>query len=1038
MELTLLSRVACRGRDVTSPRVRGLLALLAAEARGGASVARLVEGLWADDRPENPAKALQVVVSRARSQLGADVIESTPTGYRLGLDGSEVDACAVLLAAEASAQAARDGNHAAALAHAEEGLALWDGPPTPDEGGDPLSVLRAERTSTYGTLRRARALALARLGRHQEGFDALRAVAPECPRDEEVLAELLRCEAATAGPSAALARYETYRRSLRDSLGTDPGAALQGVQEELLRDEAPVVRRGVAHEPNPLLGRDGDLAAVLELLRTSRVTSIVGTGGLGKTRLAHAVARDAPQRAVHVVTLAGVARDGDVEGEVASVLGVGEARRAPRRPGGTLPGIVDALGPGPVLLVLDNCEHVVDGVAALVGALVSMTRDVRVLATSRAPLGLSSESVYPLPALGLDAAVELFRQRASAARPDVGLPSGTVEELCRHLDGLPLAVELAAARVRVMSVPEIARGLDDRFALLRGNARDAPSRHRTMHAVVDWSWALLSPSRRAAMRALSIFSGGFTLDAARHLLDGDALDVLDDLVGQSLLATAEDGAGTRFLMLESVREFSASHREAEGETERAVDGLLAWAREFGAAHHEELFGADPVAPLDRVRAEQDNLLQALRHGLARRDGPAVAAATAVLGGLWTLESAFSRMITVVEETAGVLSRFRPGPRDVGVTRTALALSVLTTVMLKGPQVTRALVALRRLPPVQPDGLVRALAVLVGSAPEILGPDCAALDRMRAGDRPLLAALADCVTGYIREHEGDLPGALEATEAMAEAAETAPSPWLRLIAHSRLSELLMQVDRPAEAAHHLRASLDFLDRYGWPDMFGLLWALAAVHLHLGRPDEAERLLEQSISEGPYDSPGMATFSLGARAEIAFGRGDAEKGLRLWREAASRLADEELPAPALGLDPWTVDTHCVTVVAHARHGRLDLVQDLAEGLPGKLSALLAEAAHPLPPAVMDLPICGALLLALAMIDEDRTRAARRIALAERMHFSRSFQPTMSPAAARRAALDADEPAYRAAVAEYAGLSRDGLWNAARALATEAPSG
>jgi predicted ATPase/DNA-binding SARP family transcriptional activator len=1038
VELTLLSRAACRGRDVTSPRVRGLLALLAAEPRTGVSVARLVEGLWPDDPPENPVKSLQVVVSRARSRLGADVIESTPTGYRLGLDESEVDASAVLLAASAGAQAARDGDHAAALARAEEGLALWDGPPKPDEGHDPLAVLRAERAATYRTLCRARALALSRLGRHAEGFDALDAVAREHPRDEEVLAELLRCEAATAGPSAALARYETYRRSLRDSLGTDPGAALRGVQEELLRDEAPVVRRGVAHEPNPLLGRDGDLATVLALLRRSRVTSIVGTGGLGKTRLANAVARDAPQRAVHVVPLAGVARDGDVEGEVASVLGVGEAGRAPRRPGGTLPGIVDALGHGPSLLVLDNCEHVVDGVAALVGALVSMTRDVRVLATSRAPLGLSSESVYPLPALDRGAAAELFRQRASAARPGVGLPHDAVEELCRHLDGLPLAVELAAARVRVMSVPQIARGLDDRFALLRGNARDAPSRHRTMRAVVDWSWNLLSPSGRAAMRALSIFSAGFTPEAARHLLDYDVLDVLDDLVGQSLLTVTEDGAGTRFLMLESVREFGASHREAEGETERAVDGLLAWAREFGAEHHEALFGTDPLPALERVRAEQDNLLQALRHGLARRDGPAVAAAAAVLGGLWTLESAFTRMLTMAEETAGVLSRFRPGPEDVGVTRTALTLSVLTTVMLKGPRATRALVALRRLPPAPPDGLVRALAVLVRSAPEILGPGCAALDRMRTGDRPLLAGLTECVTGYIREHEGDLAGALGATEAMAAMAEAAGSPWLRLIAHSRLSELLMQTDRPDEAAHHLRVSLGLLDRYGWPDMFGLLWALAAVHLHLGRFDDAERLLEQSIAEGPYDSPGMATFSLGVRAEIAFGRGDAETGLRLWREAVARLADEEFPAPALGLDPWTVDAHCVTVVAHARHGRLDLVRDLAQGLRGKLSALLAEAAQPLPPAVMDLPICGALLLALAMVDDDPARAARRTALAERMHFSRSFQPTMSPAAARRAALAADEPAYRAAVAEYAGLSRAGLWDAARALATGAPSG
>ena len=170
-------------------------------------------------------------------------------------------------------------------------------------------MLRAERASTYRTLERARALALAGLARYPEAFGALTAVAREHPRDEEVLAGLLRCEAATAGPSAALARYESYRRVLRDELGTDPGAALHALQEELLREEAPAVRRGVAHEPNRLLGRDGDITAVLDLLRTSRVTSIVGTGGLGKTRLANAVARDAPHRTVHVVALAGVARD---------------------------------------------------------------------------------------------------------------------------------------------------------------------------------------------------------------------------------------------------------------------------------------------------------------------------------------------------------------------------------------------------------------------------------------------------------------------------------------------------------------------------------------------------------------------------------------------------------------------------------------------------------------------------------------------------------------------------------------------------------
>ncbi|MGI5206381.1 ATP-binding protein [Spirillospora sp. CA-108201] len=1046
VELRVLSRVVCRGRDVTSPRLRGLLALLAGEPRAGASVARLVEGLWPEERPENPAKALQVVVSRARSQLGADVVASTPTGYRIGLDACAVDASAVLLAATASARRSRDGDHAGALRDAEAGLALWDGPPEPDGADDPVSVLRADRAATYWTLTRARALALARLGRHAEGFDALTRAARRYPRDEEVLAELLRCEAATAGPPAALARYESYRRSLRDDLGADPGGALQRVHGELLQDDAPVVRRGVAHEPNPLLGRTGDLAAVLDLLRGSRVTSIVGAGGLGKTRLANTVAREAPHRAVHYVPLAGVARDEDVAGEVASVLGVGESPRVRGLAGGPadlVSAIAEVLGPGSVLLVLDNCEHVVEGAAGLAGALVSTTRDLRILTTSRAPLGLSSESVYPLPALDPATSAELFRRRAHAARPGADLPAGAVEELCRRLDGLPLAIELAAARVRVMSVPEIARGLEDRFALLRGNARDAPSRHRTMHAVVDWSWNLLSPSGRAAMRALSVFPAGFTADAARHVLEGgDALEVLEDLVDQSLLEPVEGDPGTRFRMLESVREFSAAHREAEGETGRAVDGLLAWAREFGAAHHEALFGAEPFASVQRVRVEQDNLQQALRHGLARRDGPAVAAVTAVLGGVWTLEAGYSRLLVLAGETAGLLSRHRPGPGDVEITRTALTLSVLATGLFQGPQATRALVALRRLPPAPPAGLVPAIATVLAALPEILAPGGSALDEMCAREEPLVAAIANCAAGYLRERDGDVAGALAATEAMMEMTGAPDIPWCRLLAHSRLSELLMQLDRADRALHHLRISLDLLERYRWPDMFGLMWALASGHMAVGEYDEAERRLDQSLVDGPDESFGTAAFNLGARAEIALGRGDVDTGLRLWREAVARLTAEEGPMALTGLDPWTLEAHCVTVVAHARHGRADLVEDIVAGLPAKLAALADGLPFPMPAFYMDLPVSGGLLLALAMVDlarpgaapDVRTRAARAIALAQRLHHVRSFRPTMSTAAITRAAEDADGPAYSDAVSGYAGLGREELRAAVAELARE----
>jgi predicted ATPase/DNA-binding SARP family transcriptional activator len=1047
VELTLLSRVAYRGQEITGPRLRGLLALLAGDLRRGCGTARLVEGLWPDERPEHPAKALQVVVSRARAQLGADRIASTPTGYRLTLTEDQVDAAAVLLSAAASGQRARAGDHAAALASAEAGLALWEGPPAGEAGlDDPLAALRAERASTYRSLARARALALARLGRHAEAIEPLADLVRERPRDEETLAELLRCEAATVGPSAALARFEAYRRSLRDELGTDPGPALQATQQQLLQGTAPVVRHGVPYEPNPLLGRDDDIAAVADLLRGARVVSIVGPGGLGKTRLAQAVSRRAEQRTVHFVALAGVAADDDVADEVASVVGAGESRRTPGGqpavPTDLLGGIAATLGPGPALLVLDNCEHVLGGAAKLVGALVSMTQDLRVLTTSRSPLGLSSESVYLLPQLSLPTSVELFSQRARAARSGAELPAEAVEEVCRHLDGLPLAVELAAARVRVMAVAEIARRLEDRFGLLRGGPRDAPERHQTLQAVVDWSWNLLHPAGQAALRALSVFPAGFTADAARRVLgDGDAADVpgvLEELVDQSLLQVADTPTGARFRMLETVREFSTAHREAAGETDRVVDGFLAWARDFGIAHHDAPFGADPYAPMERIRAEQDNLVQAVRYGLARADAGTVAAACAVLGGLWNIDSKYARLMALTSETDRLLSHFRPGPELVEVTRATLALWTTYIFLLQGPRPARSLVALRRLPPAPPDTLLRAIAIVLDAAAE----DRSALYELCDSDEPLVAGAANGVVGYYWENEGDLERALEAASRTLEAFEQTKFPYLEAVGHSRISELCLQMERGDEARRHLTAVLPVLERFGaWSDLVGIRWWLVLANLQLGAVDEAEHWLEQTPPRA-NEPVGTLTYGLGIRAEILLARGEVEAGLRLWRRAADLLVCAEGPIFELPEEPsqeaWILEATAVTVVAHAQHGRLDLVEELAGTLPDRLSAMLANPVENPPPYLMELPISGALLLALAMVDLDRGArtgdhratgsGARMIALAERLRFPRNFQPTMAAARARRAATDADRPAYDEAVSSYAGLGHEDLRAAA----------
>lgn len=1054
VEFSVLSRVSYGSLEITGSRLQDLLALLAEDPHAGCSTPRLVDALWPDDQPEHPVKALQILVSRARARLGPGLIVRTPGGYRLSLREDQIDASAVLLSVAGSEQRSRVGDHLAALGHAEAGLALCGGAENWDAGDDrPLAALRAARLPAYRSLLRARALALSRLGRRAEAAAPLGELIVRYPRDEEVLAELLRCEAAIAGSAAALARYAGYRQRLREDLGSEPGPALRGVHAELLQADAPVIRRGVRHDPNPLLGRDDDIAAVTGLLRTSRVTSIVGPGGLGKTRLAHAVADRAEQRVVHVVELAGVAAGDDVAAEVASAVGAGEDGGGPvshhGAPAGAPAGIVAALGPGPVLLVLDNCEHVVRAAADLVGALVSLSRDLRVLTTSRAPLGLSSESVYLLPGLDLPTTAELFGQRAIAVRPDADLPAGAVRELCGHLDGLPLAAELAAARVRIMSVTEIARRLDDRFVILQGGARDTPQRHRTLHAVIDWSWHLLDPAGQAAMRALSVFAAGFTADAAGHLLGAGALPVLEQLADQSMLNVADSALGARYRMLEAVRDFAAARREEVGETGQVISRFLAWARDFGVAHHDCVFTGDDIRAFELIRAEQDNLVQALRHGLDQGDAGTVAAVSAVLGELWMAEAGFARVIALAQDTVRILPSFRPGPALVEATRTSLVVGAASGFLLRGPNPARFLVGLRRLPPAPPDTFARAAQAVANA---VHGPSEAALAAIAAlsgSDQPLLAGLASQVASYAWEEAGEVGDALAAARASLAAFERRGSSWLRAAAHSRIGELCLQADEPSsgdEAVRHLSAALSVLEAFGARASANRVrQAMVLADLQRGAFDEAERELMLTTPDRGDEPWDMSMFDTAVRAEIALGRADVDTGLRLWRDAAATLRKRQRPGPGgglSGLDPWPLQAQAIAVVAHAQHGRLDLVAEVSDALPATLAALTADSGPPsgTNTASYGLAVCGSLLLALALADIDRGErtgnrtaarsGARMIALAERFGLKNGLQPTMSAARARRAAQQADGSAYDEAVSTYAGLGQEALRTAARA--------
>ncbi|MFG1922764.1 ATP-binding protein [Cryptosporangium sp. NPDC048952] len=1063
-DLLLLSRVAYRGREITGPRVQALIALLAADLRSGCGVGRLVQGLWPDESPDNPPKALQILVSRARSQLGADAIARTPTGYRLTLPDDQVDTTAVQLHAAAAARAERNDDPASALSHAESGLALYDPlspavPPTAAGGvaaaaasGGPaggaadgaegaLEVLRAQRVSTFRGLVRARALALARLGRVAEAAGPLGELAAAQPRDEEVLRELLRCEAATMGPATALARYDTYRRALRDDLGTDPGPALQAEYERLLRGTAPTLRRGVIHEPNPLLGRDDDVTAVEALLRSSRVTSVLGPGGLGKTRLANAVARRATFPTITAVPLAGLppetpatpvaaGRGGtsadDVAHEIAAVLGAGEARGPGARGPAADPvgAVVAALAAGPALLVLDNCEHVVGAVADVVATLVAHTGELRILTTSRTPLGLSSEAVYHLPELDRPTSVELFEQRARAARPNAELPSAEVREICDHLDGLPLAIELAAARVRIMPVADLAKRLDDRFALLRGGTRDTPARHHTLRAVVDWSWNLLETGAQDAMRALSIFPDGFTTDAAAAL--GVSTGTLERLADHSLLEVTD----TRLRMLETVREFSAQNRPAD-----VAGHFLTWARHFGAAHSDALLGPDPYATAATVHAEHENLLHALRLALAHDDRPTTAAVTAVLSTLWTLDSNYTRLTTLIEQTSWPLSHYRPEPELVEATRTALTMSAAATFGIAGARPVRSLVALRRLGTAPPDTLVRAGGHVVSAL-----EDPAALYRLCHSTEPLVAGAANALASYYWEADGNVDAALEAARRALDLLPDTSVAWMNATARCRVAELCLQLEQGVEARDELTAALPVLQRLGAPtNAVGTRSWLVLANLQIGDVDEAERWLD-GLAQLAFDQEIVAKtagYDAGVRAEVAFARGDTERGLQLWRRAVDLVQNAVDTVIPHELDPWVVEARAVAVVAHARHGHLDRIRDVADALPGRLVELLTDPPANPPPYLVEQALCGTLLRAIATADlarGDTANPARMIALAERFRFLRNFQPTMSARSARADAERADATAYHDAVAHYAGHDRAGLRAAALALLAE----
>ncbi|OXM70555.1 BTAD domain-containing putative transcriptional regulator [Amycolatopsis vastitatis] len=648
--------------DIGGARLRMLLARLALDAGRAVPADTLVDGLWGAEPPSDAANALQSLVSRLRKALPV-AVESGPGGYRLALAADDVDAERFeRLAADGRRELAA-GRDARAAELLTEALALWQGDALADVLDAPFAVAPARRLAEL----RAEAAedrfdALIRLGEHAGVLADLTTAADADPLRERLAGLRMRALCAAGRQPEALAVYAGLRRTLADQLGVDPSAELQEIHVAALRGElappSPVADR-LPTRLTTFVGRDDELKLLAELLGGARLVTLTGPGGAGKTRLATEAASRHPahQRGrVWFAALAGVRDSDDVGGALLGALEVRDIRtetEVHRRQADPVEQAVEVLGGAEALLVLDNCEHIVDAAARLADELLHRAPRLRILATSREPLAITGEALCPLGPLPVPAeraapaeaaeldSTRLFLDRAAAVRPDFVLDESTVDqvgEICRRLDGMPLALELAAARLRSMTVAQIAGRLGDRFRLLTSGSRTALPRQRTLRAVVEWSWDLLTESELVLARRLAVFAGGAELESievvcADELLPAaDVPYVLGSLVEKSIVDTVAGAGGEpRYRMLETLRAYATERLAESGEYDRMRRAVASYYAELAQRLEPTLRTAEQLRAIGQYEAESANMVAALRGAIEMSD---VDNAVALLDGMF--------------------------------------------------------------------------------------------------------------------------------------------------------------------------------------------------------------------------------------------------------------------------------------------------------------------------------------------------------------------------------------------------------------------
>ena len=1053
-------------------QLRALLAVLAMDAGKTVPTAVLTARLWPDDEPADPGNALQTLVSRLRATFrqaaagsgsGAGsgrgsgiggLIESDPSGYRLAVPPAAVDVHAFEAGIAAGRRALAEGDPQRAAQLLADALSLWRGLPLADaataEFADAIAVRLADLRAEAVLDRIDAELAL---GKAAGLVGELKSLLAADPLAERPRALLMRALAAAGRPAEALTEYERAREVLADRLGVDPSPALEQVYLTILREPGlppAAATQGLPEPVTSFVGRDAELTDLRKLIGSARLVTLTGPGGVGKTRLAIEAARQLggpggePGARAWFIPLARVSDAAEVPFAVLDVLGIRQPLWGPRSdaaatdPASRLSAVLASSGD---LLILDNCEHVIDAAAALAARLLAGCPRLTIVATSREPLRIDGETLSPVavlpfptgpgapvtPAaaddavddaagdtafLGEYAAVRLLCDRAAQVRPGFRLDpanAAAVARVCRSLDGIPLAIELAAVWLRVLSPAQLAERLDDRFALLTAGDRTALPRHQTLWAVVDWSWELLSDRERVLARRLSAFPAGATLAAVERVCADDllpraaVLEALSGVAGKSLLFVSD---GPRYGMLETVRAYCLEQLADAGEEHQFAEAVGRHYLDLAERLDPRLRAPGQAEALRELTAEQDNLHASLRWAIGQGEAELALRFVRALGWYWMLRGHTGESDALARE---VLAMTAAAPD----TRLVNEAKVIAALMSAGPSWDLAVLlpalsaAIAALTALEPDvtkwhpvaAFGQPMFFLCEMRPEQAR---AAFDCWDAAADPWLRAVGlffrasfDSMLGESGQTEVTCQAALAAFRALGDA-------WGIAASLFQLAEFAQLRADHAVAIAALQEAQDCAQQLGAVSDFSQMGAkLAQIKLRAGDPAGARAALDRAweLQRGRGGKPEWLAWLNLVAAEIAWYDGDHGTAAAHGAEALNRLA-------GLG-SPWWNGFRALTrsrlAVIKLDEGDHDAAREL---LTTALRDASAWVERPAVAAVMDA-------IAAMAVRTDAVAAARLLGAAHSVRgtFDESSldAPAVRAAARRELGDDAFDRAY-----------------------------